>query len=153
MQHLIDKKNSSKSIYTDAFSKNLKKIWVKLLFLINFQTERLWVLTPSQYSTARSHLQKKFHGVLECLQMCHTTFYASTDLIKLSPALKKMKNFKEKQSSHVKLPLLLNSRDLNKLVKVWRKSGKSKLFEKQQTLEGDNHTSWKLWTTLRSFCT
>ena len=29
-------------------------------------------------SNVRSHLQKKFHGDLECLQMCHTTF--KTDL-------------------------------------------------------------------------
>ena len=40
-----------------------------------FQTERFWVLKVSQYSSnVKSHLQKKFHGDLECLQMCHTTF-------------------------------------------------------------------------------
>ena len=33
-----------------------------------------WVLKHSEYSSnVRSHLQKKFHGDLECLQMCQTT--------------------------------------------------------------------------------
>ena len=41
-----------------------------------FKTERVWVLKLLQYSSinVRSHMQRKFHGDQECLQMCQTTF-------------------------------------------------------------------------------
>ena len=40
-----------------------------LLFFLNRKVFKL-----SQYSHVRSHLQKEFHGDLECSHMCHTTF-------------------------------------------------------------------------------
>ena len=53
-------------------NKKQNKIWLNIYF---FWIEWFWVLKRSQYSSdVRSDQQKKFHGNLECLQMCHTTF-------------------------------------------------------------------------------
>ena len=44
-------------------------------FVSYIETERFWVLELLQYSSnVKNHLQEKFRGDLEHLQMCHTTF-------------------------------------------------------------------------------
>ena len=49
-----------------------KKIWIRILFISDLKDFEFWNF--SQYSSnVKSHLQKKFQGDLECLQMCRTT--------------------------------------------------------------------------------
>ena len=58
--------------------KQTKKIKENMAYILgtHFLIERCWILKWSECSSnARSHLQKKIHGDLECLQVCHTTFH------------------------------------------------------------------------------
>ena len=76
MQHLIEN-------FTIFFWKRLKMFLATQEIKENlgyssvsyFWTERLWVLRRSKYSSnVKSNQHKKFHGDLDHLQMCHTTF-------------------------------------------------------------------------------
>ena len=61
--------NVRKNVCSKCFSKKIKKSGLHFCFL--FLNWKILVLKYSQYSSNdRGHMQKKFHGDLECLQNC-----------------------------------------------------------------------------------